>query len=135
MKTTMRMKLGLISALMVSVLAACGGGEDNDVCAAENQSFSIEFEESTYAVKVGQAMTIESKVFPESCRGDMSFAVRNGELPAGMALMNGNIDGTPETAGEYKVQIMISGVKGYQSTAFADFNAPRSQEITINVRR
>ena len=121
-------------SLLVATLAACGGGGGEDVCAANNQSFKVDFEESSYSASVGAPITISSTVFPESCRGDMTFAVRNGALPGGLNLVNGNIEGTPSEAGDFTVQISVTGVKGYQQTSFADFLAPRSREISIAVR-
>lgn len=124
----------VIAASCVALaLSACGGGGD-ELCGAENQSFSIDFEQTNYSANVGKNLSIKSKVFPESCHADMSFAVRTGGLPDGVALSNESVEGTPTKAGEYQVQIMISGVKGYQSSSFASFNAPRSREITIHVR-
>lgn len=64
----------------------------------------------------------------------MTFAVRNGALPGGLNLVNGNIEGAPSGAGDFTVQISVTGVKGYQQTSFADFLAPRSREISIAVR-
>jgi hypothetical protein len=120
--------------LLAVTLAGCGGGGGEDACAANNQSFSVDFEESVYSASVGVPITISAKVFPESCRSEMRFAVRNGALPDGLSLNDGHIEGTPVAAGEFTVQISVVGVTGYQQTSFADFLAPRSREITITVR-
>ena len=124
----------ILGSLLAASLAACGGGGETEVCAANNQSFSIDFEESRFSASVGSPTTIEATVFPESCLGDMTFAVRTGALPQGLALKDGSIEGTPSEAGTFTVQIAIVGVRGYQETSFADFLAPRSREITIDIR-
>lgn len=120
---------GVVSA---GLMTACGGGGD-ELCAANSQSFSIDFEESTYVLAAGSESTVTSKVFPESCRADMTVGVRTGTIPAGMAIVNGNLQGTPSEGGEFTVQLTITGVKGYQSQSFAPSVAPRSREITIVV--
>lgn len=115
------------------LLSACGGGGD-ELCGANNQTFSIDFEESSYVESVGEATTISSKIFPESCRSVMTVGIRTGSLPPGMNIVNGNLAGEPSEAGEFKVQLSITAVQGYQSQSFAPSVAPRSREITVFVR-
>lgn len=123
----------IFGIFLVATLAGCGGGGGTEVCGANNQSFSVDFEKSKYSAAVGDPTTISTRVFPESCRSDMSFAVRNGALPDGMILKDGNVEGVPLARGTFTVQVSVVGVKGYQQTSFSDLVAPRSREITIAV--
>lgn len=121
-----------VGTVAAGLLSACGGGGE-ELCAASNQSFSIDFEESQYSLAAGTESTITSKIFPESCRADMAVGVRTGAVPPGMSIVNGNLQGTPSEGGEFTVQLTITGVKGYQSQSFAPSVAPRSREITVVV--
>lgn len=112
------------------VLASCGGGGD-DPCGAKQQVFGVNFTVKSHALKVGQAATLKSTVIPESCRGSMAFAVKNGALPNGMALVNGDVTGTPTKAGTFKFQVFIDAVDGYGP--FLSLTAPQSGEITATV--
>ena len=125
-------RLLAVGAVTIGLMSACGGGGE-ELCAASNQSFSIDFEESSYSLAAGADSTITSKIFPESCRADMTVGVRTGAVPPGLSIVNGNLQGTPSEAGEFKVQLTITGVKGYQSQSFAPSVAPRSREITVVV--
>ena len=118
---------------MALALSACGGGGE-ELCAANNQTFSIDFEESSYSARTGAETSIATKIFPESCRTFMTVIVRNSVLPKGLNIEGGNIKGVPSEAGEIKVQLAISAVEGYQAQSFAPSVAPRSREITIIVR-
>lgn len=129
-----RPQIAAITVILASMLlSACGGGSE-ELCGANNQTFSIDFEESSYEELVGEATTISSKIFPESCRSVMTVDVRTGSLPPGMNIVNGNLEGEPSEAGEFKVQLSITAVQGYQSQSFAPSVAPRSREITVFVR-
>lgn len=125
----------ITSACMVTVgaISGCGGGGE-ELCAASNQTFSIDFEESQYTLSAGAQSTISSKIFPESCRSHMTVDVRTGSIPTGMSIVDANLQGTPSEAGKFTVQLTITGVKGYQSQSFAASVAPRSREITVLVR-
>lgn len=59
---------------------------------------------------------------------------QNGLAPPGMNIVNGNLEGEPSEAGEFKVQLSITAVQGYQYQSFAPSVAPRSREITVFVR-
>lgn len=123
----------IIVAAASMLLSSCGGGGE-ELCGANNQTFSIDFEESSYKASVGDVTTISSKIFPESCRSVMTVDVRTGSLPPGMNIADGNLEGAPSEAGEFKVQLSITAVQGYQSQSFAPSVAPRSREITVLVR-
>jgi hypothetical protein len=112
------------------VLASCGGGGD-EPCGEKKQAFGIAFSDKAPALKVGQAATLKSTVLPESCRTSITFAVKNGALPDGMALVNGDVAGTPTKAGTFKFQVFIEAVEGYESVFF--LTAPRSDVITVTV--
>lgn len=122
-----------VSLLMVGLLSACGGGGE-ELCAASNQSFSIDFEKSQYSLVTGTESTITSTIFPESCRADMTVGLRAGSIPPGMNVVNGNLQGSPSEGGEFKLQLTITGVRGYLSQSFAPSVAPRSREITVVVK-
>lgn len=111
-------------------LASCGGGGDGP-CGEKEQLFGIEFSVKSHALKLGQPATIKSTVTPESCRGSAKFSVRIGALPDGMALVNGDVTGTPTKAGTFKFQIAMDSVEGYGG--FLSINPPRSSEITATV--
>jgi len=111
-------------------LAACGGGGDNP-CGEKSQVFAIAFEAKSVSLPIGKSASLQSTVTPESCRSAMKFSVQGGALPTGMSLNDGNVAGTPTTAGIYKFQIAITAVDGYQSITFA--NTPRSSQITVLV--
>ena len=125
-------RLLALSTVAAGLISACGGGED--LCAASNQSFSIDFEESRYSLAAGIESTITSKIFPESCRADMTVGVRNGSVPSVMSVDYVNFQGTPTESGEFTVQLTITGVKGYQLQSFSPSVAPRSREITMVIR-
>ncbi|HSV52207.1 MAG TPA: putative Ig domain-containing protein [Burkholderiaceae bacterium] len=128
-----RFVIGSIAlALSVALLGGCGGGSD-DPCGEKMQFFAIAFAAEKHSLKLGKPATIASTVTPESCRGDMSFAVRSGALPPGMTIENGNVTGTPTQSGEFNFQIYISGVEGYQTGGFSSFTAPRSGIVQVTV--
>lgn len=106
----MNTKQNLTVALLSTLLTACGGG---DPCGAQTQFFGYLFKQTTVTLKVGTPATIASEFSPESCRGDASFSLRSGNIPPGMALDNGNVIGTPTTAGDHKFRIGVDGVDGY----------------------
>lgn len=113
-----------------AALASCGGGGD-DPCGEKQQAFGVDFSVKSHALKVGQAATLKSTVIPESCRGSITFVVKNGALPDGMALVNGDVTGTPTKAGAFKFQVFIDAVDGYEPIFY--LTAPRSSEITATV--
>ncbi|MDO9481552.1 MAG: hypothetical protein Q8Q84_03110 [Hydrogenophaga sp.] len=123
----------LIGSCLVLALSACGGSGE-ELCAANNQTFSVDFEEPVYNATLGSNTSIETKIFPESCRDFMTVTLRNGTLPQGLTIEGGNLKGAPSEAGEFKVQLAISGVSGYQAQSFAPSVAPRSREVTLFVR-
>lgn len=120
-----------LGALATITLASCGGGGEGDLCGEKSQTFAVNFDAKAYTLKVGQAASVHSSVTPESCRSDISFSVENGSLPPGMSIANGDIVGTPTTAGTYKFQIYIVGIHGYQEVV--KFIAPRSGQIALTV--
>ncbi len=102
----------VMAAVLFSALTGCGGGDEP--CGEKSQTFSLSFPQSLASLHVGVPATVSSEFKPESCRGDASFALRSGALPPGMTLTNGNVSGTPTAMGEYKFQLSVDGVHGYQ---------------------
>lgn len=96
---TLKYLLVLISAYF---LTACGS-DFGTPCGAKTQVFGINFENSAYSGTVGEELKIETKLVPETCRVDMTFSIKTGELPPGMGIVEGNVFGTPTTAGEYEL--------------------------------
>jgi hypothetical protein len=119
----------LFSLLVIASLSACGGGDN--LCGEKSQLFAIDFETKLVSLPTGKTASLQSTVTPESCRSDMTFSVRDGALPTGMSLSNGNVAGIPTTVGTYKFQISITAVEGYDR--IIPFNAPRSSQITVTV--
>lgn len=120
----------LIPTLLFTwALASCGGG--SDPCGAQTQPFGIDFAVKTSTVKLGQVTKLSSTVTPESCRNSMTFMTRNGNIPPGMTLVNGDVAGTPTVVGTYSFQVYISAVSGY--LPISEITAPRSGLITMTV--
>jgi hypothetical protein len=109
----MHIKQYLAVTFLAFFLLGCGGG--GDPCGAQTEFFSYAFKQAAVTLKMGTSATIASEFSPESCRGDASFSLRSGTIPPGMALSNGNVVGTPTTAGEHKFRISLDGVDGYSS--------------------
>ena len=120
----------LLCASTIIFLAACGGGDDSP-CGEKSQVFAVEFETKSLSLPTGKPASLQSTVTPESCRADMTFALKDGTLPTGMSLNNGNVAGTPTTPGTYKFQVSITAVDGYQN--IIAFAAPRSSQITVTI--
>lgn len=121
-------KLYLLNAAAAILLAGCGGGGD-DTCAGKTAFVSLRFDPSDVTLHIGKPATIASKFEPESCRGDASFSVKSGALPEGMKLVNGNVEGTPTTQGQYSFRISVDFVRGYK-----DFSSqPNSNVVNVKV--
>ena len=118
--------LVLVSA---TALLACGGGAA-EPCGGKSESFAVRFAQSSYSLRVGVAAEVLTVVTPESCRGDMTFSLFSGSLPAGMSLVNGHITGTPSRVGTSPLQIQIDKVEGYG--VFIG-SSPRTAVVTISV--
>jgi Putative Ig domain len=134
---TNKVRIAIYTALAM-MLASCGGGggSSNAPCGSASQAFGISFD-SPYSLKVGVPATIRSSVTPESCRGDMTFALYNfslsgsGSLPSGMSLSSGNIVGTPTTPGTFRFAVAITNVKNYQPIYLG--SQPHSATVTVTV--
>ena len=128
----MKWVLNLVCAASAAILVACGGGS-NSICGDQVQGFSIDFTNYTYLLSKGTPSTISTVITPESCRSSMHFSsstsVLNNPPPPGMSISNGNLTGTPTTAGSYTYRIGIDSVDGYQSLS----SKPYSRMITITV--
>ena len=124
----------LISTLF---LAACGS-EFGTPCGAKTQVFGINFEKNAYSGTVGEELKIETKLIPETCRPDMTLSIKFGELPLGMAIVDGHVFGTPTTAGEYEFQLYITAVKNYgdlkQYIESGLIDGPFSNKIKVTIR-
>lgn len=131
---TLKYLLILVSAFF---LAACGS-DFGTPCGAKNQVFGINFEKTAYSGKVGEELKIETKLIPETCRVDMSFSMKTGDLPPGMSIVDGNIFGTPIEAGEFEFQIYITAVKNYgdlkQYIESGLIDGPFSNKIKVTIR-
>ena len=118
-------------------LAACGS-DFGTACGAKTQVFGINFEKNAYSGSLGEELKIETELIPETCRADMSFSIKFGELPPGMAIVEGNIFGTPTTAGEYEFKIYITAVKNYgdlkQYIESGLIDGPFSNKIKLTIR-
>ncbi len=127
----------LIILASVCLLAACGS-DFGTPCGAKSQVFGINFEKTAYSGKVGEELKIETKLIPETCRADMTFSIKFGELPLGMDIVDGNVFGTPTTAGEYEFQIYITNVKNYgdlkQYIESGLIDGPFSNKIKVTIR-
>lgn len=130
------MKILTTSFTVVAMLVACGSGQSN-TCGAKAEYFYIDFNLSNYSAKIGVPYKIVSTVRPESCRNDASFSVKSGSLPLGMELDNGNIVGTPTTAGIYSFEIYLFAVKNYEDLSYTNrsgsFAGPYSRKVTVVV--
>jgi hypothetical protein len=131
---TRKYLLILVSACF---LAACGS-DFGTPCGAKTQVFGINFEKTAYSGTVGEELKIETKLIPETCRADMTFSIKTGELPPGMAIVEGHVFGTPTTAGEYEFQIYITNVKNYgdlkQYIESGLIDGPFSNKIKVTIR-
>lgn len=127
----------LLILVSASFLVACGSDFGNP-CGAKNQVFGINFEKTSYSGTVGEELKLETKLIPETCRADMSFSIKFGELPAGLAIVDGHVFGTPTTAGEYEFQIYITAVKNYgdlkQYIESGLVDGPFSNKIKVTIR-
>ncbi len=118
------------SAIAVAIaLTACGGGDNP--CGSKSQAFSVGFDLRAFDIKIGVPVEIKSTTSPESCRQDITYSVKNGSLPPGMSLINGNVVGTPTLAGTFQFQVFIDAISGYE--AVSSFSPPRSALITVTV--
>ena len=120
----------------VFLLASCGSGIGTP-CGAKSQTFGINFEKTAYKAKIGEELKIETLLIPETCRADASFSVKSGELPPGMAIVEGHIFGTPTTSGVYEFQIYLTAVKNYadlrQYIESGLIEGPFSNKIKVTV--
>jgi hypothetical protein len=132
--TLLRYVLILASACF---LAACGS-DFGTPCGAKSQVFGINFEKTAYSGKVGEELKIETKLIPETCRADMTFSIKTGDLPPGMAIVDGNIFGTPTVAGTFEFQIYIISVLNYgdlkQYIESGLVDGPFSNKIKVTIR-
>jgi hypothetical protein len=134
MKHTIYTAILVLSSTLL--LASCGSGVETP-CGAKSQTFGINFEKTAYKAKVGEELKIETKLIPETCRADASFSVKSGELPPGMAIVDGHIFGTPTTEGAYEFQIYLTAVKNYgdlkQYIESGLIEGPFSNKIKVTV--
>lgn len=118
-------------------LAACGG-DFGTPCGAKSQVFGINFEKTVYSGKVGEELKIETKLIPETCRADMTFSIKTGDLPTGMAIVDGNLFGTPTAAGAFEFQIYITSVLNYgdlkQYIESGLVDGPFSNKIKVTIK-
>jgi hypothetical protein len=134
MKHTIYTVILVLSSVLL--LASCGSGVETP-CGAKSQTFGINFEKTAYKAKVGEELKIETKLIPETCRADANFSVKSGELPPGIAIVDGHIFGTPTTAGAYEFQIYLTAVKNYgdlkQYIESGLIEGPFSNKIKVTV--
>ena len=130
----LRYTLILASACLV---AACGS-DFGTPCGAKSQTFGINFEKTAYSGTVGEELKIETKLIPETCRADMTFSIKTGDLPPGMGIVDGNLFGTPVEAGEFEFQIYITAVKNYgdlrQYIESGLVDGPFSNKIKVTIK-
>jgi hypothetical protein len=130
----LRYALILASACFI---AACGS-DFGTPCGAKSQVFGINFEKTAYSGKVGEELKIETKLIPETCRADMTFSIKTGDLPPGMSIVEGNIFGTPTEAGVFEFQIYITSVLNYgdlkQYIESGLIDGPFSNKIKVTIR-
>ena len=121
----------------ICFLAACGS-DFGTPCGAKSQVFGINFEKTAYSGKVGEELKIETKLIPETCRADMTFSVKTGDLPPGMSIVEGNIFGTPTEAGVFEFQIYITSVLNYgdlkQYIESGLIDGPFSNKIKVTIK-
>jgi hypothetical protein len=121
----------------ICFLAACGS-DFGTPCGAKSQVFGINFEKMAYSGKVGEELKIETKLIPETCRADMTFSVKTGDLPPGMSIVEGNIFGTPTEAGVFEFQIYITSVLNYgdlkQYIESGLIDGPFSNKIKVTIK-
>lgn len=111
-----------------------GGGGASRVCIDEGpQLFNVDFALMSYTAKVGEYTLITSTMSPQCSRDDARFDIKLGELPPGLKLVQGNVEGVPTMAGMYMFQMYISGVNGYENFSFAPTIAPRTGIVTVTV--
>jgi hypothetical protein len=118
---------------LVACTSGCGDGGFFGGCGRDNEVFQIWFGSNPYVVatgtaKRGVASEFKATVSPESCRGEMNFGV-TGTLPPGMRIDQGNVVGTPSTAGTYTFQVLIVSVDGYKTLT----DTPRSNGVILTV--
>jgi hypothetical protein len=130
----LRYVLILVSACLV---AACGS-DFGTPCGAKSQTFGINFEKTAYSGTVGEELKIETKLIPETCRADMTFSIKTGDLPPGMSMVDGNLFGTPAEAGVFEFQIYITAVKNYgdlkQYIESGLIDGPFSNKIKVTIK-
>jgi hypothetical protein len=121
----------------VCFIAACGS-DFGTPCGAKSQVFGINFEKTAYSGKVGEELKIETKLIPETCRADMTFSIKTGDLPPGMSIVEGNIFGTPTEAGVFEFQLYITSVLNYgdlkQYIESGLIDGPFSNKIKVTIR-
>lgn len=135
MKYTLYKSILILSS--VFLLASCGNGVGTP-CGAKSQTFGINFEKTAYSGTVGQELKIDTKLIPETCRADMTFSIKTGDLPPGMAIVDGNLFGTPTEAGTFEFQIYITAVKNYgdlkQYIESGLIDGPFSNKIKVTIK-
>jgi hypothetical protein len=121
----------------ICFLTACGS-DFGTPCGAKSQVFGINFEKTAYSGKVGEELKIETKLIPETCRADMTFSIKTGDLPPGMSIVEGNIFGTPTEAGVFEFQIYITSVLNYgdlkQYIESGLIDGPFSNKIKVTIK-
>ena len=119
------------------VLAACGS-DLGTPCGAKTQVFGINFEKNAYSGKVGEELKIETKIIPETCRADMTFSVKTGDIPPGMSIVDGNVFGIPTETGVFEFQLYITNVKNYgdlkQYIESGLIDGPFSNKIKVTIK-
>lgn len=107
-------------------LSAAKCGNDNewfDVFLGPTKAQAYEI-----TAKLGQNLSLVSTVIPSACRQAMHFTVIGGNLPPGLKLESGNLEGTPEQLGIFTFFIGINAVTQYES-----YNAlPQSSKALSN---
>jgi hypothetical protein len=121
----------------ICFLAACGS-DFGTPCGAKSQVFGINFEKTAYSGKIGEELKIETKLIPETCRADMTFSVKSGDLPPGMGIVDGHVFGTPTEAGVFEFQLYITSVLNYgdlkQYIESGLIDGPFSNKIKVTIK-
>lgn len=112
-----------ILLFLTAVLVSCGGGDDKPCASNVSGALPVgiyfkglNINNTGVTFKVNEPAALNTDVVPAECRGSMTFAVKSGSIPPGMRLEDGNVIGVPSASGQYRLQLMITEIKGYSMT-------------------